>query len=375
MEGPQLDELKELVKGSLQQNGVLASLKAQLRAAVFKVVNDEAGSSRSKSSAIMESTEGALAVDLIREFMEFYELHSTISVLLPEASLEVDYPGRSPLAVRLGLEESSKEPLLIQMLRSFMTAGSNKAHPSAPETRRSLDGHQKEDNHKQSSPVKENKPSDGNFSSSPPTLSPHRDGNDRDSKFSFGAEKKSQPTRNLDPPKSRNDLSPLSDLPPLPGMKPNKHVFSFPSSRGVQELEEVAKLSPPEFPRSDKATSDATHSGEKEEEEEEYNSLTSTTRRLYPKKDDNVDLERGKSPAASENVSPKATNGNSDYDVVEEDIEVQESDGEVSPAWGLKPQQQEVSLSESCTEVSMSDRSVEGSMTLDAYDHIESLAR
>jgi len=67
--------------------------------------------------------------------------------------------------------------------------------------------------------------------------------------------------------------------------------------------------------------------------------------------------------------------GNSDYDVVEEDIEVQESDGEVSPAWGLKPQQQEVSLSESCTEVSMSDRSVEGSMTLDAYDHIESLAR
>ena len=104
-------------------------------------------------------------------------------------------------------------------------------------------------------------------------------------------------------------------------MKPNKHVFSFPSSRGVQELEEVAtlrrfcsdapeqvaKLSPPEFPRSDKATSDVTHSGEKEEEEE-YNSLTSTTRRLYPKKDDNVDLERGKSPAASENVSPKATN-------------------------------------------------------------------
>uniref|UniRef100_A0A7S0DX53 Uncharacterized protein n=1 Tax=Hanusia phi TaxID=3032 RepID=A0A7S0DX53_9CRYP len=180
-------------------------------------------------------------------------------------------------------------------------------------------------------------------------------------------------------------------------MKANKHVFSFPSTRGVQELEEVAKLSPPEFPTSDKTTSDGTHGGEKEEDDE-YSSLTSTTRRLYPKKDD-VDVGRGKAPAMSDTNSPttilmnehnvggrkgkphKGYNieiddeGNSDYDVVEEDIEVQESDGDASPAWGLKPQQQEVSLSESCTEVSMSDRSVEGSMTLDAYDYVESLAR
>ena len=41
MDGPQIDELKELVKVSLQQAGVLGSIKAQLRAEVFKVVNKE----------------------------------------------------------------------------------------------------------------------------------------------------------------------------------------------------------------------------------------------------------------------------------------------------------------------------------------------
>eukprot|EP00960_Hanusia_phi_P049505 759579-Hanusia_phi.AAC.4 len=68
-------------------------------------------------------------------------------------------------------------------------------------------------------------------------------------------------------------------------------------SRDVQQHEDnkVAKLSPPEFPTSDKTTSDGTHGGEKEEDDE-YSSLTSTTRRLYPKKDD-VDVGRGKAPA------------------------------------------------------------------------------
>ena len=44
-DGPQIEDLKELVKVSLQQAGVLGSIKAQLRAEVFKVVNKEQAAS------------------------------------------------------------------------------------------------------------------------------------------------------------------------------------------------------------------------------------------------------------------------------------------------------------------------------------------
>jgi len=60
MDEPQIDELKELVKVSLQQAGVLGSIKAQLRAEVFKVVNSEQGAAGEPRAALaaMATTEG-----------------------------------------------------------------------------------------------------------------------------------------------------------------------------------------------------------------------------------------------------------------------------------------------------------------------------
>lgn len=66
MDGPQIDELKELVKVSLQQAGVLGNIKAQLRAEVFKVVNKEqagAGMPPAKLAALSTS-EGQVATHL-----------------------------------------------------------------------------------------------------------------------------------------------------------------------------------------------------------------------------------------------------------------------------------------------------------------------
>ena len=60
MDEPQIDELKELVKISLQQAGILGSIKAQLRAEVFKVVNSEQGAAGEPRAALaaMATTEG-----------------------------------------------------------------------------------------------------------------------------------------------------------------------------------------------------------------------------------------------------------------------------------------------------------------------------
>jgi hypothetical protein len=128
MEEPQIDELKELVKVSLQQAGVLGGIKAQLRAAVFKVVNNEQGPSGSRAGlAAMATTEGQVAADLVREFLEHFQLHSTLAVFLPEASLEGDYPGRAQLAQRLGIEDESGLPLLISMMKRKVGGGKGDA--------------------------------------------------------------------------------------------------------------------------------------------------------------------------------------------------------------------------------------------------------
>lgn len=72
------------------------------------MVNDEQKpASPPKASTVMATSDSALAADLIREFLEHFELHSSLSVMVPEANLDSEYPGRAPLAVRLGLDDSS----------------------------------------------------------------------------------------------------------------------------------------------------------------------------------------------------------------------------------------------------------------------------
>ena len=127
-DGPQIEDLKELVKVSLQQAGVLGSIKAQLRAEVFKVVNKEQAASAAPPPrlAAIASQDGQVAADLVREFMEHLQLHSTLAVFLPEANLDEGYPGRAQLAQRLGLREEPGVPLIVSMMKQGgPTAGSD----------------------------------------------------------------------------------------------------------------------------------------------------------------------------------------------------------------------------------------------------------
>mmetsp|Transcript_11676 Transcript_11676/g.40607 ORF Transcript_11676/g.40607 Transcript_11676/m.40607 type:complete len:392 (+) Transcript_11676:92-1267(+) len=122
-----MEELKTLVTASLEKQGVLGKLKAELRAAVFAAVDEEgvrrgspvlAPSSRARSLA--ESEEGAIALALVAELLEWAGLESSLKVYMPEAGADELYAGRDALEPLLfedgDLQDSADTPLLLTLL-------------------------------------------------------------------------------------------------------------------------------------------------------------------------------------------------------------------------------------------------------------------
>src|SRR4051812_8209762 len=103
-----MEELKSVVASTLEKQGILAKLRAQLRAHVFAAIEaqeqENAGvigtntksapptagldSQAIKRLATIQATPaGSLVLELIKEWLEFYELDYTASTLLAEARL------------------------------------------------------------------------------------------------------------------------------------------------------------------------------------------------------------------------------------------------------------------------------------------------
>ena len=90
-----MDELKNLVIQTLETNGILGQLRAQLRSCVFKVIDNqeqvEKGSAfhweNPKARRVLSSQAGYLCAELIKEFLEFYELDYSLSIYMPEVNL------------------------------------------------------------------------------------------------------------------------------------------------------------------------------------------------------------------------------------------------------------------------------------------------
>eukprot|EP00054_Salpingoeca_dolichothecata_P017457 m.104644 g.104644 ORF g.104644 m.104644 type:complete len:530 (+) comp22457_c1_seq2:78-1667(+) len=129
-EGEALEEMKSLVESALVSSGVLSKIKAELRASVFLAL-DGGGSAppvdKQKLNAFLKTSQGKLAAELVLEFLEFFGLDFTKSVLLPEAELKPgSFRGRNDLAKELDLhqqqEESNSSPLLAQIMDKAATA-------------------------------------------------------------------------------------------------------------------------------------------------------------------------------------------------------------------------------------------------------------
>ena len=112
-----MDELKNLVIQTLETNGILGQLRAQLRSCVFKVIDNQDQIEKGQSSfhwenpnarKVLQSATGVLCAELVKDFLEFYKLDYTLAIYLPEVNLnQHNAMSRDELSRKVGLAEAS----------------------------------------------------------------------------------------------------------------------------------------------------------------------------------------------------------------------------------------------------------------------------
>ena len=81
-----LEDLKNVLRETLEQKGVLGKVKAQIRAEIFTALDaDNAG-----RPAIPQ--ENVLINEMIREYLEYNKYYNTLSVMVTESGQPVDPP-------------------------------------------------------------------------------------------------------------------------------------------------------------------------------------------------------------------------------------------------------------------------------------------
>ncbi|XP_018416043.1 PREDICTED: FGFR1 oncogene partner [Nanorana parkeri] len=119
-------ELRDLLIHTLENNGVLNKIKAELRASVFLAL-EEQERPENKPTLVNErllhflnSREGRLVAGLVTDFLQHFHLDFTLAVLQPEANLTSTADDRAHVAEELGLPEAEKGgPLLLELIKRF----------------------------------------------------------------------------------------------------------------------------------------------------------------------------------------------------------------------------------------------------------------
>lgn len=118
-------ELRDLVAQTLETNGVLNRIRAELRANVFLALDEQdalknVNSSNKKLTDFLASKEGHQAYSLVREFLHFFNLDFSLAVLEPESNYVGKASSRENLKNELNLTKvESKQPLLAAFLKSY----------------------------------------------------------------------------------------------------------------------------------------------------------------------------------------------------------------------------------------------------------------
>ncbi|XP_012942242.1 centrosomal protein 43 isoform X3 [Aplysia californica] len=147
-------ELRDLVAQTLETNGTLGKIRAQLRASVFLALEDqENGQSKTPFlnkglRSFLSTKEGQLTASLVQEFLEFFNLEFTLAVFKPEIGLN-EQMKRTELIKDLNLNNTTappNAPLITCLLkndgqtnqhRSSVGAGDH-SHISGSESHRDL---------------------------------------------------------------------------------------------------------------------------------------------------------------------------------------------------------------------------------------------
>ncbi|KAJ3680851.1 hypothetical protein LUZ60_015340 [Juncus effusus] len=130
-------ELKTLVTRTLEKKGVLAKIRAELRASVFEAIeeedrvveNEEAvnpallGSCNDRAKQLHASPSGRLLTALVCEYLEWAQLDHSLKVYLPECNLPKDF-WKSELRDFTnksdGTRTAESGPMLLDVLEGFL---------------------------------------------------------------------------------------------------------------------------------------------------------------------------------------------------------------------------------------------------------------
>ncbi|EDO41817.1 predicted protein [Nematostella vectensis] len=111
------EKLKEVLKETLDNRGILGQIRARIRAEVFSALDDQSETRPTLSN------ENMLINELIREYLEFNNYKYTLSVLLTESGQPKDPIDRRFLAEELNITEdhaTASTPLLYSMMTHFI---------------------------------------------------------------------------------------------------------------------------------------------------------------------------------------------------------------------------------------------------------------
>ncbi|XP_017786303.1 PREDICTED: FGFR1 oncogene partner-like [Nicrophorus vespilloides] len=118
-------ELKDILAQTLESNGSLAKIRAQLRSCIYlafdedELMHKKQPLMNNKIQQKLETPVGKLMFKVVREFLEFLDLDYTISVYDSESYMgkEYDYEGRSDLLKDLNLDANESVPVLYELIK------------------------------------------------------------------------------------------------------------------------------------------------------------------------------------------------------------------------------------------------------------------
>ncbi|KRX03988.1 hypothetical protein PPERSA_12435 [Pseudocohnilembus persalinus] len=130
----ELNELKNLVIQSLESQNCLSNIRAQIRASVFKVIDNQDNSQKkqspydwenSKCGDVLKDPQGVIVLQLIKEFFQFYKMEYSNSVFSSESSIRQEI-NQEELAQKVGLQQGEQnKPLLWQLLSQVLSNNEN----------------------------------------------------------------------------------------------------------------------------------------------------------------------------------------------------------------------------------------------------------
>jgi lisH domain-containing protein FOPNL len=127
--GATVEELKDVLRETLENRGALGNVRAHLRAEVSNALEDRSGATKRPEL----SDENLIINELIREYLVFNRYRSTLSVLLPESGQPETPPfDRDFLAREMRVREnenSRKLPLLYTMVSNAQRGGGKNETP------------------------------------------------------------------------------------------------------------------------------------------------------------------------------------------------------------------------------------------------------